>query len=236
MKRLVAVLFILASGVTHAETHEEIVERAFDAVETRIRDHWAFTRVETTADGVYVATHDPRREQAWELLTVDGREPSKDEREEFVSERETELGDDNDNENEEDNGSMVSPGSVELIDETDERWQFNFKPKADSEEEEAFMKAVEGRLEVAKDGHYVRAVTLRNLETIKPGKGTKIEVFDTRLEFAPSPDGSAVLPVLVYAKVKGRALLVIGIDEEQTVQFSDYKRVMDQDGRPFPAL
>ena len=98
------------------------------------------------------------------------------------------------------------------------------------------MEAVEGRLEVAKDGHYVRAVSLRNLETIKPGKGTKLEVFDTRLEFAPSPDGSAVLPVFVYAKVKGRALLVIGIDEEQTVQFSDYRRVIDQDGRPFPAL
>ena len=236
MKQLVTVLLILAAGLTHAETHEEIVQRAFDAVETRIRDHWAFTRVEMTADGVYVATHDPRREQPWELLTVDGREPSQDEREEFVSEREGERGDDNDNENEEENRSMVSPGSVELIDETDERWQFNFRPKADSEEEQAFMGAVEGRLEVAKDGHYVRAVSLRNLETIKPGKGTKLEVFDTRLEFAPSPDGSAVLPVLVYARVKGRALLVIGIDEEQTVQFSDYQRVIDQDGRPFPAL
>ena len=46
-------------------------------------------------------------------------------------------------------------------------------------------------------------------------------------EFAPAPDGSAVLPARVRAKVQGRAMLVVGIDEEQTVEFSDYQRVID---------
>lgn len=220
-----AAMLILAWGASHAETHEELVERAFDAIETRIRDHWAFTRTETSADGVYVATHDPRREQPWELLTVDGRAPSSDEREEFLSERNQERGDEDDGEDE--NRSMVSPGSVELVDETDEHWQFHFMPQADSEEDRAFMEAVEASLEVAKDGHYVRKISLRNLGTMKPGKGTKLEVFDTRLEFAPSPDGDAILPALAYSKVKGRAMLVIGIDEERTVELSDYRRVID---------
>ena len=226
MKPWLTTLLVCVASVVHAETHEALVERAFDSLETEIRDHWAFTRTETSAKGVYVATHDPRREPAWELLTIDGREPTVDEREEFLSDRSRERGDD-DEDNEDETRSMVSPGSIELIDETDERWLFNFSPLADSEDERKFMEAVEGRLEVAKDGHYVRKLHLRNLETIKPGKGVKLKVFDTRFEFAPAPDGSAVLPALVRARVQGRALLVVGIDEEQTVEFSDYQRVID---------
>jgi hypothetical protein len=221
------VLLVLGASVAQAESHEALVERAFEALETRVRDHWAFTRTETSAEGVYVATHDPRREPAWELLTVNGREPSSDEREEFLSRRTSERGEEDDDED--DARAMVSPGSVELIEETDERWLFNFRPKADNDEERKFMEAVEGELEVAKHGHYVRSLRLRNLETIRPGKGVKLEEFDTRFEFSLTPDGSAVLPALVRAKVKGRAMLVIGIDEEQTVEFRDYQRVVDQD-------
>ena len=226
MKILMTSLLILVSTVSLAESHEQIVERAFDAVETSIRDHWAFTRTQTSEEGVYIATHDPRREQAWELLTVDGREPTGDERDDFLSEMQRGR-DDDDDDDDDDSRSMVAPGTVTLIDETDERWQFDFSPSADSDEERKFMEAVEGRLEVAKDGHYVRLIRLRNLDTIKPGKGVKLEVFDTRLEFAPAPDGSAVLPAVVYTKVKGRAMLVVGIDEEQTVEFSEYRRVVD---------
>ena len=226
MKLLFIILLVFGASVAHAESHEALVERAFDSLETGIRDHWAFTRTETSAKGVYVATHDPRREQAWELLTVDGREPTGDEREDFLSERSRERGEDDDDE-EDETRSMVSPGSVELIDETEERWLFNFSPLAESDEDRQFMEAVEGRLEVAKVGHYVSKIRLRNLETIKPGKGVKLNVFDTSFEFAPAWDGSAVLPARLRAKVKGRAMLVVGIDEEQTVEFSDYQRVID---------
>ena len=226
MKPLLTMLLVFAAIAAHAESHEALVERAFDSLETEIRDRWAFTRTETSTKGVYVSTHDPRREPAWELLTVDGREPTSDEREDFLSERSRGRGDDDDGD-EDDTRSLVSPGSVELLDETDERWLFNFSPLADSEDERKFMEAVEGRLEVAKDGHYVRKLHLRNLETIKPGKGVKLKVFDTSFEFAPAPDGSAVLPARVRAKVQGRAMLVVGIDEEQTVEFSDYQRVID---------
>ena len=225
MKPIMTTLLVFAAAVAHGESHEALVERAFDSIETEIRDRWAFTRTETSAKGIYVATHDPRRDPAWDLLTVDGREPTSDETEEFLSERTRERGDDE--EDDDDTRSMVSPGSVELVDETDERWLFNFSPLADSEDERKFMEAVQGRLEVAKDGHYVRKLHLRNLETIKPGKGVKVKVFDTSFEFAPAPDGSAVLPARVRAKIQGRAMLVVGIDEEQTVEFSDYQRVIE---------
>lgn len=218
-------MLVLASSASHAETHEELVERAFDAVETGVRQHWAFTRTETSAEGIYVATHDPRRQQPWELLTVDAREPGPKEREAFLSERD-ERQEDDDNDDDEDR-SMVSPGSLELIDETGERWLFKFRPRADTDDEREFMEAVEGQLEVAKDGHYVRKIELRNVRTIKPGKGVKLDAFNTRLEFAPSPDGSAVLPAVVHTKVKGRAMLVMRLDEEQTIEFKDYRRVID---------
>jgi hypothetical protein len=137
------------------------------------------------------------------------------------------AGQDDDDGDDDESRSMVSPGSVELIGETDEQWQFSFSPRAGTEEEHKFMEAVEARLEVAKDGHYVRKIHLRNVKPIKPGKGVRVEVFDTLLEFAPSPDGSTVLPSTVRTKLQGRAMLVIGIDEAQTVEFSDYLRVVD---------
>ena len=225
MKPWLAALALFIATVTGAETHEELVERAFDALEVRVHDHWAFTRTERSTAGVYVARHDPRKEQPWDLLTVDGREPSGDEREAFLAERAVAQSADDDDEA---SRTIVSPGSVELVAETAERWQFAFRPQGDGEEDAKFMGAVEGRLEVARDDHYIREIHLRNVKTIKPGKGVRLEVFETRLEFAPSPDGSAVLPAVVHAKVKGRAMFVIGIDEEQTIEFSDYERVIDK--------
>jgi hypothetical protein len=89
------------------------------------------------------------------------------------------------------------------------------------------MNAVEGTLQVAKDGHYVEWIRMRNRETVKPGKGVKLEVFDTRLDFAPAYEGGPIMPQSVETKVKGRAMLVIKFDEEERISYSDFERVID---------
>lgn len=121
---------------------------------------------------------------------------------------------------------MVADGSLELLEETDAYWEFRFRPRTDSDEEDKFMNAVDGTLQVVKDGHYVAWIRMRNREPIKPGKGVKLEIFDTQLLFGPAYDGGPVLPQSVETRVKGKAMLVIKFDEKERVSYSDFERAI----------
>ena len=228
MKVFITLLAILSATASHAESYEEIVERAFDAIEPRIRDHWAFTQTTSNADGVYVARYDPRRPDGamWELLTVDDREPTAEERDDFLADKYRGAEDKEGNDDDE-RRAMVSPSSVELVEESSAYWIFAFKPLADSDDEAGFMKHVDARLRVVKDGHYVSAITMVNSRPIKPGKGVKLNKFDVSMEFSLSPNGGAVLPRSVSTRIKGRAMLIVGFDEDENVEFSDYQRVIN---------
>jgi hypothetical protein len=186
--------------------------------------------LETThnADGVFVARFDPRLpdDERWELLSVDEREPTDDELDAFREEKEDQHENDSDEEDSEFT-SMVADGSLKLLEESDTYWQFQFTPRADSDDEVKFMNAVEGTLQVVKDGHYVEWIRMRNRETVKPGKGVKLDVFDTRLAFAPAHAGGPVMPRSVEMKVQGRAMLVVKFDEEERISYSDFERVID---------
>ena len=120
---------------------------------------------------------------------------------------------------------MFADGSIELIEETDAYWMFTFRPETDSDEEAQFMEAVDARLKVVKDGHFVSLVSMRNTDTIKPGKGVKIRKFETELEFAPVYEGGPTVPRRVRAAVQGKAFLVVKIDEEEDIEFSDFEPV-----------
>ena len=228
MRALITALSILAATASYAESYEEIVERAFDAIEPRMRDHWSFTQTTSNADGVYVARYDPRRPdgEMWELLTVDDREPTADERDDFLAEKNRDAEHEDGNDDDE-RRSMVSPGSIELVEESNAHWVFAFKPLADSDDEVGFMKHVDARLRVVKDGHYVSAITMVNSRPIQPGKGVKLSEFNVSMEFSPALNGDVVLPRSVSTRIKGRAMLVVGFDEEENVEFSDYQRVIN---------
>lgn len=228
MKTILSTLLLLASPHTLAETHDELVERAFASIEFGLHDSWSYVETTQNGDGIYVARFDPRMpdDRHWKLLSVDDQEPTYDELDAFSEEKANHHDDDSDPDDSE-AASMVADGSLELLEESDSYWQFRFKPRTDTDDEEEFMSAVEGTLQVVKDGHYVAWIRMRNRETVKPGKGVKLEVFDTRLAFAPAYEGGPVVPQSVETKVKGRAMLVIKFDEEERISYSDYERVID---------
>ena len=228
MKPIISLLLLLATSLAHAETHDEILDRAFASMELNLRDNWSYTETSQNGDGLFVARFDPRlpEDQRWGLLSVDDREPTEDEQIEFREDKANSNHDDSDNE---DSGarSMVADGSLELLEETDVYWLFRFKPRTDSDNVDKFMKAVDGTLQVVKDGHHVAWIRMRNREPIKPGKGVKLEIFDTRLVFAPAYDGGPVLPESVETRVKGKAMLVIRFDEKERVSYSDFERAIE---------
>lgn len=221
MKKLITAFLLLASSGSLAETHEELVRRAFDAMESDLSANWSYTETTRNGEGTFVARFDPRFPDGehWDLLSIDGREPTNDELEEFRENKSRNNGDDDE--------PIAASGTIELLEETDDYWWFQFQPRADSDEDKKFMEAVDARVQVVKDGHYVSQISMRNTDTIKPGKGVKIRKFETDFEFAPAIEGGPVVPQRYRTDIQGKAFLVVKLDEQEHTEFSEFEKVTD---------
>jgi len=223
-----AICLLFITALAAAESHEALIDRAFESIDDDLSEGWSYTRTRENNDGIDVGHFDPRlpESERWSLISVDGREPTSEETGDYLEDRRHEQEDESDDD-ENDLHSMVKKGSASLLEETDSFWLFSFKPSGDSEDDQAFMDAIDGRLKIIKDGHYVAEITLQNSGPIKPGKGVKIKEFLTRLEFAPIHEGGKALPRSVQATVKGKAFLVVKFDESETVTYSDFEQLRD---------
>lgn len=162
MKSLTACLLLFAS-MAFAESHEELIERAFEALEDDLSAHWSYTHTQEDSEGLFVAHYDPRLPEAerWRLISVDGREPTEDETEDYLEQRSEEQEQKQEQDSGDDDYSfrlVAKEGSTALVEETESYWLFSFEPAPDSEDEREMMESVHGRLKVIKDGHYVAEI------------------------------------------------------------------------------
>ncbi len=221
---------LLLAALARGESHDALVARAFDALDDSFPEGWSFTETVENGEGTSIARFDPNRPEAeaWLLLSVDGREPTEKETRQFqerkARRREARESDDSRSVSIND---MVAAGTLVLREETDRYWEFGFVPATDTEEDAEFMRFVDGTLRVLKDGHYVSLIRLQNRETIKPGKGVRIDAFDTRLEFGRAFADGPVLPLLVHSEVRGKAMLMIRFDETERIRYSDFRRAAE---------
>ncbi len=209
-----------------ADDYPEIVALAFAAIDNDFDHEWAFTETSTEEEVTFVGRYDPRQDDPWSLLSVDGRDPTPDEARDWRSRKSD--GRNDDDEDEDDDGvevRFVAPDSITLLEETDEHWLFGFEPNVDIEDQDEakFMRHVEGRLTVIKDGHYVGSIDLRNSRPIRPAFSVRINTFVTTLTFGPAADGGPIVPLTVDVHVQGRAMLAVRFDETEAVRFSDYE-------------
>jgi len=225
MKILLSMLGVLALSPTLAEEHESIVERAFEALDNDFQESWAYTETSTQEDVVYVANYDPRLpdNERWLLVTVDDRPPNDDEAESFLEQKLQRNGDNPDDDEEtEDIGVTIQPDTLSLIEETEDYWLFSFVP---DDEDEDFMRHIDGTLKVIKDGHYVEYVSLKNEAPIKPAIGVKINTFNSHLTFGPAAKDGPIVPKSVDVHVQGRAFLAVKFDETEIFRFGDFEYV-----------
>jgi len=224
MKTYFASLALMLSVAAAADDHAAIVEQAFANISNDHHQDWAFTE-STIEDGVtIVGRYDPRlpEDARWNLLTVDGREPTAEEIDEFLDDREDDFHDDDDD-NEID---IVDVNTLEVIEETDEYWLFRFIPDMDDDEDgeaQKFMQQVDGTVKIIRDGNYLEYIDMRNEKPIRPVFGVKISRFLTHLTFGPAGGDGPIVPMSIDVEVNGRAMLVIKIDEQESSRFYDYE-------------
>lgn len=138
-------LLLLVAGAVSAATWQEIVEQAFDEMEDDLSENFAYTETRRFNDGVFIGRYDPRlpEEARWIITSIDGREPSEKEVEDFLERKNNAQADQSDDEGSS-IASIVADGSLALLNETDAHWVFSFKPTAGTEEAAEFMKSVDG--------------------------------------------------------------------------------------------
>ncbi|GMR17326.1 MAG: hypothetical protein BMS9Abin32_408 [Gammaproteobacteria bacterium] len=185
---------------------------------------WAFTETTVEPESSTVGRYDPSRaaSERWTLLSIDGREPTAEEAAEFAAEQAEEYAESPDGGD--DVSSMVEPGSLRLVQETDAYWLFSFTPSED-EEDENFAENVDGTLQIVKQGPYVEFVALRSRKPFKPQFGVKIHDFLMRLRFGPAVDGGPIVPLSMDFEIDASAFLVKRVRETVKITFSDYRHV-----------
>lgn len=219
MNRLLALLLMAAAGAAQAQDYAALFEEAAARIDWDLEAGWAFTETRLSDDTLWVARFDPRRAtgKKWELLSVDGRSPTEDERREFADDKKDSDTSDNDQ-----RLDIVGIETLELIAEDDESWLLRFVP---DEDEVEFIENVDATVRIMKDGRYLQSVDMRNNADIRPGWGTKIGTFLMHFEFGPAVVDGPIVPRHMKIQVGGSVLLFIGISETEVIEYRDFEAV-----------
>ena len=188
-------------------------------VEWNVEESWAFTETSLSEGELYVGRFDPRLEEdaRWSLLSVDGKEPTDEQRRKYAHDRNEHSDEDADDDQV---TAMLDTDTLELVEETEEHWVFTFVP---AEDEEPFLDSVDAKVRIIKDGRYIEALEMRNFQDIRPGFGTKITQLQMRFSFGPAIENGPIVPLSSNVQITGRALLFIGFNETEVKKYSDFE-------------
>lgn len=228
MKKTILLAGLLFAGHIQAGEYNDIVEQAINAISDDYHNEWAFTESTLEDELVFTGRYDPRLPEGerWTLLSVDGREPTDEELEDYLDGKEDEYQWDDDNDESDHQTNMVDFETLELIEETDDHWIFSFVPDGDDldgEEEQKFMEQVTATMKIVRDGHYLEYIDLRNEKTIKPAFSVRINDFRVRLTFGPAAEGGPIVQMSEEVRIKGRALLLVTFNEKESTRYSDFE-------------
>lgn len=217
MIRILPFLLLAGAGAAYAEDYRALFEEAAAKIDWNLEEHWAFTESRLSDEQEQVARFDPRRPEAerWQLLSVDGRAPTDEERREFADDKDGYETSDNDQ-----RLDIVGIESLELVAEDDESWLLRFVP---DEDEVEFVENVDATVRIVKDGRYLQFVDMRNSADIKPGWGTKIGTFVVRFEFGPAVADGPIVPKNMGIQVGGSVLLFVGFEETEVITYRDFE-------------
>ena len=234
--RKLAVLFCLISGSSvfasdidtagTAPDYDSILQEALNKINDDYVDHFAF-RERVTRKGLnLVGDYDPSRVNApWVLLSSDGKEPSDKEMKQYAKDKLKQTEDLKKYPERSPLGvkTMVKPGSLELLEDQNERWLFLFTPTG---EDRKMMRKMKGQLAINKQGNYLEWMDVRTQNPFKANFVTKMKEFIMHYEFEPAIDGRTVPTDFEF-----RIHIAVGgidvADEHLFANYSEYRLIDD---------
>ena len=229
----VIALFVTSTACAQAphESYEALFQSAIQAITWDFHEDWAFTVTSSGKDSHRVGRFDPRQpeDERWTLLTIDGRAPTDEESAKYAEDsRDHPFGnhDDEDDDGDDNAIDMVQPGTLQLIEETDDYWLLSFVPSNHDQEDDVggkALKSMQGTVKIIKDGEYLASIDIHNEKPIRPKVGVKMKKFLMHMSFEPiADDGPVVMRSMDFA-IKLSAFLLLRVSEAESVAFSDFE-------------
>ena len=210
-----------------------LLKTAAKAMDSDYRETWAFTETFDDSESQTIGRYDPSHPigERWTLIAIDGREPTADEIDDYLSgktndskaQERDEVSDENGNDD--DISQTVRPDSLTLLEETEAYWLLSFVPAAEDDDDEGLLENLDGTLKIIKDGNYIEFLHMQATKPFKPRFGVKIKEFLTRLQFGPAAEDGPIVPLSMEVKLKVRAFVLANINESITTTYSDYEYV-----------
>jgi len=232
-KGLIAVVAVFFTSVACAEaphgSYEALFQSAIKAITWDFHGDWAFTVTSSGSDGDRVGRFDPRRPQdeRWTLLMIDGRPPTDKESAEYAKNNHHFGDGDGDGDNGDDSAiDMVEPGTLRLVEETDDYWLLSFVPTDDDDDDDVGRKVLEsmqGTVKIIKDGEYLAYIDIHNEKPIRPKLGVKMKKFLMHMSFGPIADNGPVVMRSMDFAIKLSAFVLVRVNEAESLAFSDFE-------------
>lgn len=190
-------------------------------------EQWQYTRTRVTEEGTIVDRHEPTRPgpEHWQLLSIDGREPTADEFREFEDDR-ADHSDDEEKARTDYVIDVIQPGSIEFLGATDgvERYAYRLR-SPDGKREKTFQRLSGDMLiQSGDDGPWVKTVRVWNTETLRPIIGVRID--EVMMSFHFDLQQGYALPAMVEADWRGAFLMLKDIERRVDVTLSDFEQVL----------
>ena len=232
-KSLIAVVAVFFTSVAHAQTphgsYEALFQSAINAITWDFHEDWAFTVTSSDTDGDRVGRFDPRKpeDERWTLLTIDGRAPTDKESAEYA-ENDHHFGDGDSDDDDDDNAiDMVEPGTLQLVEETDDYWLLSFVPTDDDDDDDdvgrKVLESMQGTVKIIKDGQYLAYIDIHNEKPIRPQIGVKMKKFLMHMSFGPAADDGPVVMRSMDFAIRLSAFVVVRVNEAESLAFSEFE-------------
>jgi len=226
----VIALFVTSTACAQAphESYEALFQSAIQAITWDFHEDWAFTVTSSGKDSHRVGRFDPRQpeDERWTLLTIDGRAPTDEESAEYAENDHHFGAGDSDDDGDDNAIDMVEPGTLRLVEETDDYWLLSFVPTDDDQEDDVgrkVLKSMQGTVKIIKDGEYLAYIDIHNEKPIRPKVGVKMRKFLMHMSFGPiADDGPVVMRSMDFA-IKLSAFVLVRVSEAESMAFSDFE-------------
>lgn len=208
----------------------EELHNALASLEGLKTQKWRYVQTQKKKKETKKMLFDPSKEKGerWELLELNGRPASDDEKQHFIDKKNGKISASKDSPlsiSMPEISSLIDASSLLVIKDTENQTIYQFTPKIDQPLLKGVMKHLEGEIYFNKEAGYIEKVAVTNSESFTPLPSVTIKKLYAHILLQKLPDSDHVVVTETEMMAKGKKLFVSSIDEDMKSEFSDHELV-----------